>query len=106
MEWVELLLDVENRLLLLLTTAQCLCVEVWVWRVVSYARCLIAQYCTIECLEHKNEGEGGRGMSLDMFSLCAWYHVRINSFTLAAVWLESCGIAWTFTPCAVALQSE
>ena len=85
MEWVELLLDVENRLSLPLTTAQCLCVEVWVWRVVLYARCLIAQYCTIECLEHKNEGEGGRGMSLDMFSLCAWYHVYI-----ASLW-QRCG---------------
>lgn len=36
-------------------------------------------------------------MSLDMFSLCAWYHAQC-SFTLAAVWLEWCGsIAWTFT---------
>ena len=60
-EWVELLLNVENRLSLPLTMAlsACVCVEVWVWKVVSYVRCLIAQYCTIECLEHKNEGEGG-----------------------------------------------
>lgn len=103
MEWVELLLDVENRLSLPLTTAQCLCVEVWVWRVVSYARCLIAQYCTIECLEHKSEGEEGHEFG---HVLLVCMVPRIYSLTLAAVWLESCGIAWTFTPCAVALQSE